>query len=266
MDKKSDLIEATVALPMFNSKYIGWLPLESLIRQKNINFNWELIIIEEQNGMEFGEKNVMRYKNKLYENGCKRIKYIPIKEWIHLSLKWINIAKYVDKNSKVFMCQAADNFSHPFRLFESYDYIVNKDYDYICYPYVVFYCIPTNEIYKRGFYDGVKKGRPFKGYQYSFKTEDAKSLPRVLKKSSIDKWLFETIPKISRRKRKKFKYTYIDSDYWEYGFNTHGFHNLTLTRYKVFKNENPSDNKEYFTKWPKKVIYTLQQLKDDSKL
>lgn len=271
MDSKQnedDKITATVALPMFNSEFIGWLPLESFVRQKNIDFNWELIIIEEQNGHQFGEENVMRYKHKLEEVGCKRIKYVPISKWMHLSTKWINMAKYADKNSKVFICQGADNFSHPLRLYESYYYIVKKDYDYICYPYVVFYSVPTNEIYKRGFYDKVKSKQPFKGYQYSFKTEYAKLLPNVKQKSSIDKWLFERIREISRRKKRRYNFTFVDSKFWEYGFNTHGFHNLTMTRYKVFQKENekPLNNEEYFKKWPPIVIYTLQQLKDKSRI
>jgi acetyltransferase-like isoleucine patch superfamily enzyme len=183
-------------------------------------------------------------------------------------MKWTGMAKYTDSNSKVFICQGADNFSHPMRLKESYNYIVNKDLDYICYPYVIFYCVPTNEIFKRGFYKEVKTKRPFKGYQYSFKTWYIKSLPKVYKVSSIDKWIFESIQKLARRNKGRFKFSYVRSDYWEYGFNTHGFHNLTTTRYKVFlkENEKPLSNKYYFDKWPGNIIKQLQNLKDESVL
>ena len=40
-------IKFTVALPVYNSKKIAWISLESLIRQENIDFDWELIVYEE---------------------------------------------------------------------------------------------------------------------------------------------------------------------------------------------------------------------------
>ena len=40
-------IELTVGLPALNAKQIIWLPLESLRLQIELNFGWELIIMEE---------------------------------------------------------------------------------------------------------------------------------------------------------------------------------------------------------------------------
>ena len=41
------MIELTVGLPMFRSEKIAHLAFESLCNQKNIDFEWELLIMEE---------------------------------------------------------------------------------------------------------------------------------------------------------------------------------------------------------------------------
>jgi len=46
------MIELSVGLPFFRSKYIGWAALESLCLQENINFEWELIIMVGANAPE----------------------------------------------------------------------------------------------------------------------------------------------------------------------------------------------------------------------
>ena len=59
-------IEFSVRMPMFRSKYIAWLALESLCRQKGVNFEWELITAEEQVGKEvFGKKRYCYRMQKL---------------------------------------------------------------------------------------------------------------------------------------------------------------------------------------------------------
>jgi len=37
-------MKATVALPVWNSEKITWLCLESLKRQLNVDFEWELVV------------------------------------------------------------------------------------------------------------------------------------------------------------------------------------------------------------------------------
>jgi len=43
------MIEMSVVMPLYRAKFIGWLAFESLIRQKGIDFEWELIIMQEKN-------------------------------------------------------------------------------------------------------------------------------------------------------------------------------------------------------------------------
>ena len=42
------MIEMSVRMPLFRARYIAWLALESLCRQKRVTFKWELVIAEEQ--------------------------------------------------------------------------------------------------------------------------------------------------------------------------------------------------------------------------
>jgi hypothetical protein len=73
---------------MFRSKYIGWLPLESLCRQEDVDFEWELIIAEEENDESFGFENIKNYTDRLKASGCIKIEYLGLKKWIPLSRKY----------------------------------------------------------------------------------------------------------------------------------------------------------------------------------
>lgn len=260
------MIELTVALPMWKSKNIGWLPLESLIRQKRIGFEWELIVAEEQNPDMFGREAVMAYKERLASAGCVKVKYEALDKWIPLAQKWRLIGQLASSTSKVFMCQAADNYSQPCRLKEAYNAIVNQDHDYICYPYAIFYSIPTNEVYLRGFSKEYKSQQQAKGMHYSFKTQYARELPLSDKRKVIDKWIYETVKAIAIRTTKKYKYTFIESKHWKKGFNSHGFHTLSLGRYKKWKKTAVArDLESYVKNWPKSVMERLYKLKALSK-
>jgi len=248
----------TVALPLFNAKNIAWLPLESFARQRGINFDWELVIAEEQNENMFGKDNVMEFQQRLSHNGCKEIKYIPLKEWIPLSRKWRLIAKESDDRSEVFFCQAADNYSHPMRMKEAYDYIKGEGYDYIWEPRTVLYCIPTNEAFIIGFYGAHLENKPHKGLHFSFKTKYAKNLPDSKKKRVIDKWLYENVIEQSG---KNYRWKSIDSKSWKEGFNTHGFHTLSMKRFdKKCVDKNKVDLQNYINYWPSDIVKKLQSL------
>lgn len=260
------MIELTVALPMWKSKHIGWLPLESLIRQKDIDFEWELIVAEEQNIEMFGKAAVMAYKDQLKQVGCVSVRYASVKKWIPLAQKWKLIGQLASETSKVFLCQAADNYSQPYRIKEAHQHIVDQNYDYICYPYSIFYSIPTHEVYLRGFSKEYKAGKEAKGMHYSFKTQYATALPKSNKRKVIDKWIYETVKIIAFRTTTQYKYSFVESPHWKKGFNSHGFHTLSLSRYKKWKKETvPRDLKSYLKNWPKPVMKRLQQLKGLSK-
>jgi len=103
----------TVGLPLYNSKFQYKTAINSLIKQKGIDFKWELVIIEESNNNAVGRLALFRYSKKLYELGCNKIFHVPIKKKMPESMKWHKIAKLADKNSKCIVLQ--------------YDYINSKD-------------------------------------------------------------------------------------------------------------------------------------------
>jgi len=63
------MIELSVALPVWNSKRIAWLPMESLCRQLKPSCGWELIIFEEVHGEQLGEDFFRAYEERLKEAG-----------------------------------------------------------------------------------------------------------------------------------------------------------------------------------------------------
>ena len=122
--------ELTVALPVYNSKKIAWISIESLCEQINIDFNWELIVYEEKHEQSVFPELLDLYIEKLKSVNCSRIVYITNNEKVSLVEKWIEIGKNVSDSSKCFLLQAADCYSPKTRLKISYEKIVNEDYDW----------------------------------------------------------------------------------------------------------------------------------------
>lgn len=106
-------IHLTAALPTWENKNIIWLQLESLCRQET-DFNWELIVCEEQTQRMLGKVDLMEYEPRLAKVGCKQIKYKPLQNKIPLSQKWVKIASEAQGDS--FALCAADDYSAPNRL------------------------------------------------------------------------------------------------------------------------------------------------------
>jgi hypothetical protein len=251
------VVDITVALPIFKGKNIFWLSMESLCRQKDVNFSWELVVAEEQIKPFAGEDNIRKYSQRLSDIGCKEIKYIPLQEWMPLSQKWALIAKY--SNSKFFVCQADDNYSHPYRLKEAHE---NIDYDYICYPKCLFYFISNHKAYEHTILPFRTSDKPAKGLHYAFKTEYAKKMPKSDKKIIIDQWIYDFLRK---HLKNNIKHKWVLSDHWKEGFNTHGFHRLSKTRYSKFKNK-VVDAEMYSKKWPEDILQKLKKIKGISEL
>jgi len=109
---KTQKIHLTAALPTWENKNIIWLQLESLCRQET-EFNWELIVCEEQTKNMLGKEALMKYEPRLAKAGCKQIKYIPLENKIPLSLKWVKIANEAEGDS--FALCASDDCSPPNR-------------------------------------------------------------------------------------------------------------------------------------------------------
>jgi len=110
----------TVMIPMFRAEYIGWVALESLANQNSVSFPWELIIAEEQQDETFGWLQLLTYESKLVANQCVKISYVALKTWIPLADKMSLMVQYSHSRTNIFIFHAADYYSNPKRLNETY--------------------------------------------------------------------------------------------------------------------------------------------------
>ncbi len=110
------MIKASVLLPMFRSKHIAWVQLESLCRQVRVDFEWELLIAEELHDETLGEALVRSYETRLESVGCTRLQYTPVRGWITLGAKWKMLLLQTSPSSALFFPSAADIYSAPQRL------------------------------------------------------------------------------------------------------------------------------------------------------
>lgn len=222
------MIKLTVALPVYNSRHIVWLAMESLCRQKDIDFEWELIICEEQNSNTTGEEFFNNYLERLNKIGCLYIKYIPLKEWIPLAQKWRLMGKVCCKTSVVFVMQASDDYWHDRRLKRIYDCLKRGQYDWYMTKRVFMYHIFSEKVI---YYDHDSKGisyRRIPAVGHACLTRHARRLPLSDKKRGVDMWFFRTIPhpRIS-----------IDTHQsWKKSCGTQGMNNISKKRGQFFEN------------------------------
>jgi hypothetical protein len=215
----------TYALPMYRAKNIGWLSLESLCRQKNIDFKWELIIIEEEFHC-LGREAVYSYFKRLQKVGCSRIQYIQVPEWIPLSQKWIEIAKAAD--SVGFLLAGCDDYAPPNRLSET-KAMFDAGAEWTHTPIGLFYDII---------------GESFGVFDYSLAGHvcglDKAVLTSILKEAlpfesfvskSVDGWIYDVIT--SHLKREPI--THLNSsDDWKRGLFTDGLNNICDKRSALY--------------------------------
>jgi hypothetical protein len=228
------MIKLTVALPLYRGKHIAWLAIESLCRQKNINFEWELVVIEEKFEC-FSKEKLMEYSNRLKDVSCTKISYKLLKnKWIPLSRKWKMIEKESSRTSKVYVLQAGDCYSQPYRLAETYDIIVNKDFDYVSSQIGPFYDIPTDTI---SVYD--KRKTPIVcGLNMATRPQFFEKLPDIGKKRGVDGWMV----KIFKESVERFLTTH-NNNHWNLGVDTNGLNNISKGRPNQMKKHRTYNNR-----------------------
>lgn len=214
----------TVAMPMYKDREIAWLPMESLARQQVSNFKWELIVMEEKEEC-FGEEQVLSYKDRLQKCGCEEIKYFKIDAWIPLSEKWRIMAQEASASSVFFLLQAADDFSYPLRLQETFD--VRTKGDWIQTQKCVFLDILT---WKTMLFDCQKKRT---GTEIAVRTKLAKQLPKEDVAYHVDNWLFK---RCKKNNNQEMKICWSDNSSWKYGFHTDGANHISRGRKKCYAN------------------------------
>jgi uncharacterized protein YjhX (UPF0386 family) len=226
------MITASVGLPLFKAKHIVWLALESLSRQKHVNYEWELIVAEEQHNGTYGRVKLLKeYTKKLAKVGCHNIKYISLDSWIPLSQKWRLIAKECDRDSQFFVIQAADGYSQPYRMKETFELI--QSCDIVSIQVCPMYDIISDQL---ALYD--RRSNPStRGQNMSIKTEFIRNLSLSKKRRSVDGWL---VNQANINCMKKYKRNLIiktnTSDSWKLGLETAGLNVITAARSGMIQN------------------------------
>lgn len=252
------MVEVSVFVPMFNSKHIGWAVLESLIRQEKVEFEWELIIVEENNNDSFGKDMIFKYEPFLNMAGCKEIKYIGLKKWISVPEKFIISLENINESSELFFPHAADCYIPPMKFFTSYNKFKNNNIDIFGRHKVIYYDILTESVAilnkkgKRGIgiIDYVVKSNIIKKSFYDNKI-----------KKGIDGWFLKEYIKNLNRNPICFL---DDTDNWKYGLNIHGLNQISLNRGKKIINKTGNfkkidwDINQYI---PKSVVDGLKNCK-----
>lgn len=214
------MIKLTVGLPLYRAKYVAWLAFESLCRQQSIDFDWELIIVEEKNDLSFGEDNVLLYKKRLENVGCKNIIYINLDKWIHLSLKWFMIANKASPTSICMLLQAADCYSSPYRLKETLRLFKLENADWVHSRIHTIYNIIDEKIVLYNHADA----RHTCGSDMAIRLSLLKSLHRFARRTGVDGFLYR---QCQLKKGNKFKVVYDETDNWKYSINVNGLNNIS---------------------------------------
>ena len=205
----------SVALPVWNSKKIAWLCMESLCRQKT-TATWELIVFEERHEAALGKDFYDSYIDRLKKAGCVNLTYLTRDDQLALSEKWQIIAQKCSKKSNMMCLCAADNYYHPYMIQDSED-AYKKGHDW-------FYTI-------KGYFLNFKNGkiviydRPVAetGLQMAISAKLARKLPPGVKLyKNIDRWT---------KRHCNPKNPLIDkSDHWQGTLCTHGYNNISVKR------------------------------------
>jgi len=239
------MIEATVTLPLFRAHYIAWLALESLCRQQDITFEWELVIAEELNDETFGIDRIKDYRKRLQDVGCVRLEYIPLDNWISLGIKHKMIAEHTSPSSGLFFKSAADIYSAPQRLQRIYDlWKEHPEGDWFIPVTAINYDIKTGQAIVRDpakmLLPGTRvndiaglaiRGELFREAITSF----GSSVNQAIRMTDTEAWNF-----CNSAKGDDLIVIRELSDMWRYGLNTTGLNNISdRTHLFIQPNKNP---------------------------
>ena len=208
-------MKVTVALPIWNGKDIAWLCLESLRRQLNVDFEWELVVFEEQHEQQLGIDYFLK-------NGPEdiRIKYVTNSHRYTLGEKWNRIVWESSESSEVIIFCACDNYYHPYTLRDSVN-AIDSGIDWFYTTKGYFYDFYSETII---FYSAARKT----GLQMAASMDIARKIPDKPRKRLVDIWLHANM---------KPQHPVIDtSDHWKGTLFTHGYNQISTKRGQYFEN------------------------------
>jgi len=213
-------VSATVAMPVWNAKDIAWLSMESMCKQVNVSFGWELIVFEERHVKQLHEDWFRGYQDRLEKAGCVSIKYITRKEKLTLAEKWSIMGRAADKDSKFFALWAADDYSHKYRLVDSME-AMDKGWDWFSMGSSYFYDFITDKVIVY-----CKVGRNGTGIQMCAATKLVRKLPMRRRARIVDFWFARNANPQNILRDK--------SDHWRGTLCTNGFNTISKRRDRYF--------------------------------
>lgn len=229
------MIQLSVLLPVFKGKDIAWLAMEGLCRQKDIAFDWELVIAEEQQQQydPCGKKFFTSYSDRLKQVRCCKVKYIKAPYHIALSRKWKVMAAATEQTSKVGVLQAADCYSEPNRLATAHRALYETEYNWLQSANGFFYDIFSGRFL---LYSHNTNDKFTAALNMSTRLEVLRTLKDEDKGKSVDRWLLSHIdtPHIA----------WDTSSNWKKGIDTNGLNTISINRAKYFKDH--TLNKSHF--------------------
>jgi len=226
------MMQVSVIMPLYRSKYIGWLAFESLKNQLGIDFEWELIIGEENTEEYLGKDTVLSYEKDLRKVGCVNLVYTPFKEWIPLSKKYRILTQQCSE-SKIWTIAVGDYYSATTRIASMWRSFKINDWDFYRTSNLIFYDFLNHKWVVRRVGE---RGACCKAVKMSIAKQVYYDDER---RYGLDGWFYRQCLKIKPDLK-----TYVDNTYWKDGFNTHGFNNLSHDRTEKIKN-----NSHKFLPW-----------------
>lgn len=246
------MISLTVGLPLFRAKHIAWLAFESLCRQQEVSFEWELVIEEEIDPkyLPFGKTVIYEYEERLKKAGCSRIDYLGTKKWKPLFRKWKSIAER-SSNSLGFILQAADCYSSPYRLKET-NKLFESGSDWVHSPVHLLYNILDEKVV---FLKHDPNDHPC-GSEMAIKTSLIKKIPDKDIKVSVDYNIYVYCESI---KGEKLIASYDPTDNWMKSLNVNGLNNISTRETSQFAAEGEKYDLDKYI--PSDILERLRSLK-----
>jgi hypothetical protein len=214
----------TVALPVWKSKDIAWLCMESLCRMHQPKSEWELIVFEEEHDEKLGAQFFESYYERMRDIGCRIIKMKTSIIKYPLSQKWIIMANMADKDSNVFCLCACDNYYSPYMLIDAEKYI--KEADWCIFPRGYFYDFRLNKVLKYVNYSNI-------GLQMFAKTDKVRNFPMDSLNKIVDTWVANHISPNGNNMMM------INSDHWKHILCTNGMNTISIERNDFFEDPQP---------------------------
>jgi len=207
----------TIAMPVWNSREIVWLAMESFCRQET-DLPWELIVYEEKHREACGADYFRSYVKRLEKAGCISFNYITCNDKKALSAKWATLGRAADKRSKMFCVCDADNYYQKYMIkdaytawVEGYDFLTDKQgyaYDFVNKLLVEY-----------------KKPDGRTGFQMCYATELMRKLPHAKIHKLLNTWVY------NHCRPKKIK---VAKDHLT-NLITNGYNNITGARGKMMR-------------------------------